>query len=83
MTAPKANRSFQNAVNKFIKAAYWLGDADLPAVAGLKAAAKALDQGNASPSLLGQYRLLHKQLLEGRSPKADDDDDDLLSPGGE
>lgn len=65
-------------VRKMLKAADWITDLDAPVVGALKTAAKALDEGKGSPSLLGQYRLLVKQLMESRTAKGNDEDDDLL-----
>lgn len=76
--------TFLSSTRKFVKSATWLGDAEAPAVEGMVAAAKALDSGGVNAALLGQYRALHKLLLN-RSPDQGhvDDDDDLLSPWGD
>ena len=43
MTTRRTTRGFVTSLNKFLKAATWLGPIDAPAVASLKAMAKELD----------------------------------------
>lgn len=70
--------SFNEAVDRFEKAAPWLGDADLPAVVTLRAIAVELDNGTRTPALLGQWGLTYRNLL-ARAPKADEPETDPLA----
>lgn len=71
MTTRRTTRGFVTSLNKFLKAATWLGPIDAPAVASLKAMAKELDSSSQlSPSLLSQYGLSYRSLLK-RAPAED------------
>lgn len=70
-------RPFTLAVNKFKRSAKgWLTDADAPAVASLTEMAKALDAGELSPAMLGQFGLAYRNLLK-RQPVDDGPVDEL------
>lgn len=68
--------SFVEATETFLDAAEsWLTPADAPAVAGMRAAAEALDVA-LHPPVLAQYRLFHSGLLK-RQPVDDGPVDEL------
>lgn len=68
---------FQKSLDKFEKSADWLGDADAPALAALRAMAAELDGGGAKPALYSQWGLHYRALLK-RAPSTDDADSDPL-----
>ena len=73
MVSMSKSTKFTDAVDKFIEAADWLTDEDLPAVVGLQVAAEELDK-LFSAAALSQYRLLFNGLQKSRpasEPKKD------------
>lgn len=62
--------TFVSSTEDFLTQAAWLTDADAPAVAGMRAAALALDEV-LNPPVLAQYRLFYTGLLK-RAPQTDE-----------
>ena len=75
----KAVTTYAEAVEAFIDAAPWLGDADLPGVMGLRSLAKHLDgfQGLPQAALLSQFNMTFRDL-RNREPKGSGGPDDPL-----
>ena len=70
------------AVEKFIKTADWLGEADEPAVAALRNCAESLDDKYQS-SMVVQFRLIYNDLNEkGGIARTPDDQDTFLAQLG-
>lgn len=66
----KSVTTYEQAVEAFIDAAPWLGDADLPGVMGLQSLAKHLDgfEGLPQAALLSQFQMTFRDL-RNREPK--------------
>ena len=74
-----AARPFTLAVNRLKRSAKsWLTPADAPAITMLTEMAKALDAGELSPAMLGQFGLCYRNLLK-RQPTDDGPADELES----
>lgn len=84
MTTRRPTRGFTSSLNKFIKAASWLGPLDAPAIAALKAICKELDTAEVmTPAMLAQHGLAYRSLLK-RQPSeepAEDEFERLLAEG--
>lgn len=80
------SRAFTTSVNKFVRAATWLGPLDAPAVASLKSMATKLDDPETmSPAMLSAFGLTYRQLLK-RAPDHIEEVDEferLLDEGSE
>jgi len=84
MTTRRPTRGFTSSLNKFLKSSPWIGPADAPAVASLKAMARELDAAEIlSPAMLSQFGLSYRSLLK-RQPSeepAEDEFERLLAEG--
>jgi hypothetical protein len=76
----KTVNTYVEAVEAFIDAAPWLGDADLPGVMGLRSLAKHLDAFTGLPqaALLSQFNMTFRDL-RNREPKGSGGPDDALA----
>lgn len=66
MRAKKSPMTFSESVIEFESASPWLGPQHAPAVVALRAMAGAIDGGDMTPALLGQFGLAFRSLAKER-----------------